>query len=153
MKIAKNSYYEGLIQDLFCGKDGFFINFLHFFYQYNQFFAYYPKFCPLLKKLYLEELESCEVLSNLIISLGGDAKFYSSGREFLTGGRVDYLKSVAGVLEYDISLLSTAIINLQSVLLKIENGEIKVALRGLLEKKKEILKKLKDEYIELKNKN
>lgn len=144
MKI-KNSYYEGLLQDLFCEKDGFFAVFLHFLYQFNQIFVFYPNFKSDFEKLYMLELESCNLISRLINEIGGDAKFYSSNKKIFCGN-IDYLKHLPHIVDMDIELVEKSLIDLKNALYKIDNILIKTELRKILplkEKEEKILKDLK----------
>ena len=70
--IRLNSYYEGLIQNLFGSSKGCFSNFMTFFYQYNQVKEFSPENVECMKFLYKAELENCEILSQVLIFIGGD---------------------------------------------------------------------------------
>ena len=144
MKI-KNSYYEGLLQDLFCGNDGFFTIFMHFLYQYNQIFVFYPKFEKEFEKLFQTEIEVCNILSKIIIEMGGDAKYYSSTKKFLNGN-IDYIKSLSSIIDVDLELVEKGLIDVKNVLSKVDNIRIKTELRkvvALKEFEEKILKELK----------
>lgn len=152
--LIKNSYYEGLLQDLFCGDDGFFAIFMHFFYQYNQIFCFNPDFKDVFKILYMKELEACELVSALIIEIGGDAKYYSAMRKYLSGLKIDYVKNLKVILENDVELVEKSLIDVKGVLSKIENPQIKTELRKILAIKNEELDIVKNAYLNLlQNKN
>lgn len=151
---VKNSYYEGLLQDLFCGNDGFFSIFMHFFYQYNQIFCFNQNFKEEFKLLCDKELEACEIISALIIQIGGDAKYYSSMRKFLSGSKIDYVKNFKMMLENDIELAEKSLLDVKSALCKIENMQIKTDLRKILVLKNEELEIIKKIYLNaIENKN
>ena len=144
MKI-KNSYYEGLLQDLFCGNDGFFTIFLHFLYQFNQISVFYPNFEKEFEKLYHIEIEACNLLSKLIIEMGGDAKYYSSLKKYLSG-KIDYVKSLSVIIDIDLELVEKSLIDIKNVLSKIDNIKIKTELRkivALKEDEEKIIKEIK----------
>lgn len=144
MKI-KNSYYEGLLQDLFCGNDGFFTIFMHFLYQYNQIFVFYPKFEKEFEKLFQTEIEVCNILSKIIIEMGGDAKYYSSTKKILNGN-IDYIKSLSSIIDVDLELVEKGLIDVKNVLSKVDNIRIKTELRkvvALKEFEEKILKEIK----------
>ena len=147
--LTKNSYYEGLLQDLFCGNDGFFTIFLHFFYQFNQFFVYNNNFSQIFKFVYMKELENCEVISNLLILIGGDAKYYSSSKKFLSGSGIDYVKNLKSAFELDIELLEKSLIDVKNALAKIDNFEIKDKLKIIVKNKEEELDKLKNSFLQV----
>lgn len=151
--LFKNSYYEGLLQDLFCGKDGFFTIFMHFFYQKNQIFINYPDFYNSFCDLLSIELTVCERVSKVIIELGGDAKFYSSAKKYISGSGVDYIKNLASMLELDIELIEKNIIDLKSVYSKVENGNIRASLNEILVLKNEEINILKNCFLGLENFN
>ena len=149
--LTKNSYYEGLLQDLFCGNDGFFTIFLHFFYQFNQFFVYNNNFSSIFKFVYMKELENCEVVSNLLVLMGGDAKFYSSNKKFISGSGIDYVKNLKSAFELDIELVEKSLIDVKNALVKIDNAKIKEKLRIVIKNKEEELDKLKNGFVEMLN--
>lgn len=141
-----NSYYEGLIQNFYAGAKGCFSAFMHFFYQYNQSVVFASQYSDSLKNLYEKELENCNILCELLLRMGGDNKFYSSSRKFLSGYNVDYVKNFDKIFLYDIELLEINVIEVKSMIAKIDNKIIKEKLKIVLENKKESLKNLKENY-------
>lgn len=141
-----NSYYEGLLQNFFAGSDGCFAVFMHFFYQYNQSAVYFPQFEECFKILYMTELENCQILSQILIKMGGDNKFYSSSRKFLSGNNVDYIKNISKIFLLDIELLEVNILEVKGIICKIDNQNIKKELVSILQNKKDSLKILKENY-------
>ena len=128
--IKSNSYYEGLIQNLYGGAEGCFSAFMHFFYQHNQCEVFYPEYSCCFEKIYQLELENCELLSKVLLRMAGDNKYYSSSRKFLSGYNVDYVKNFDKVFLYDIELLEINIIEVKSMIYKIENKVIKEKLKS-----------------------
>lgn len=141
-----NSYYEGLLQNLFGGAKGCFSNFMNFFYQYNQILQFAPENCNCMQFLFKKELENCEILSQLLIKIGGDNRFYSSSRKYLSGYNVDYCKSVSKMFISDVELLEIGVIETKNAIQKIENAVIKKELKKILENKKQELKFLKETF-------
>ncbi len=144
--IKFNSYYEGLLQNLYAASDGCFVAFMQFFYQYNQSHAFEPDFCECFKFLYEKELQNCEILCDLLLLLGGDNKFYSSSRKFLSGYNVDYVKTFAKMFVCDIELLEVSVIQTKNLIAKIDEKQVKSSLLTILSNKKEELKMLKETY-------
>ncbi len=141
-----NSYYEGLIQNLFGGSKGCFSNFMTFFYQYNQVKEFCPENCQCMKMLYETELQNCEILSHILICIGGDNRFYSSSKKYLSGFNIDYSKAHSKMFVCDVELLEIGIIDVKNAIQKIEDRIIKENLKKILENKKNELKTLKETF-------
>ena len=142
--LQANSYYEGLIQNLYSGTNGgCFLCFMQFFYQSviikAQNFECFEKMSQI-------ELENCKILSVLLQKIGGDHKFYSSSRRFLSGHSVNYSKDVKRMFLIDIELLEANILDVKSLISKIENPAIKDELKKILENKRQNLKLLKENF-------
>ena len=142
----ENSYYEGLIQNLYSGTKGCFVSFMQFFYQYNQCKIHKGDFCECFETLFQNELKNCEILSEILLKMGGDNKYYSSSRKFISSSNVDYIKNFDKMFLTDIELLEYNIIDTKSLILKIENIKIKNLLKIILNNKKNSLKILKENY-------
>lgn len=141
-----NSYYEGLIQNFYAGAKGCFSAFMHFFYQYNQSIVYATQFTDCFRDLYEAELENCQILSEMLLKMGGDNKYYSSSRKFLSGYNVDYVKNFDKIFLCDIEILEINIIEVKNMIYKIDNKTINDNLKKILNNKKNSLKKLKENY-------
>ena len=142
----QNSYYEGLLQNYYCGKKGCFAAFMTFFYQYNQSLVFSKELSMCFKRLYEIELENCQILSELILRIGGDNKYYSNSKKFLSGYNVDYIKNFDKAFLSDVEMLEVGEIQVKDLILKIENGRIKNKLKQILFNKKNELKILKENY-------
>lgn len=142
-----NSYYEGLVQNQFAGSDGCFCAFMTFFYQYNQSIVFMPELSETFSKLYQFEIKNCEILSQMLIKLNGDNKFYSSAKRFLSGHSVNYTKNFKQAFLNDIEMLEVGLIEIKNMILKIENPYAKSNLREILENKREELKILRENYL------
>ncbi len=144
-----NSYYEGLIQNLLGGSKGCFSVFMHFFYQYNQSRVFFDDWAPCFKTLFEKELENCQILSELILKLGGDNKYFSSSRKFLSGNNIEYLKNSSKIFLLDVELLEIGVLETKSLINKIEDGDIRFFLNLILKNKKQELKILKENYFKI----
>lgn len=82
----------------------------------------------------------------MILKMGGDCKFYSSSRKFLSGYNVDYIKNFQKIFLADIEFLEINIIEVRNMIEKIEDEFLKIELRKVLSNKKQSLKILKEEY-------
>lgn len=141
-----NSYYMGLIQNLYGGSKGCFVAFMQFFYQYNQSKVFDAKYQECFKKLYEIEIENCEILSELLLRMGGENKFYSSSFKFVSAQSVDYVQNFEKMFFSDIEFLEIGVADLKSVTSKIENLEIRKRLSRVLQNKKASLKILRENY-------
>lgn len=144
-----NSYYEGLIQNLLGGSKGCFSVFMHFFYQYNQSRVFFDDWAQCFKTLFEKELENCQILSELILKLGGDNKYFSSSRKFLSGNNIEYLKNSSKIFLLDVELLEIGVLETKSLINKIEDGDIRFFLNMILKNKKQELKILKENYFKI----
>lgn len=144
-----NSYYEGLIQNLLGGSKGCFSVFMHFFYQYNQSRVFFDDWAPCFKTLFEKELENCQILSELILKLGGDNKYFSSSRKFLSGNNIEYLKNSSKIFLLDVELLEIGVLETKSLINKIEDDDIRFFLNLILKNKKQELKILKENYFKI----
>lgn len=142
----KNSYYEGLIQNLFGGSDGCFCLFMTFFYQLNQSVVFKIELEPCFRELCDIERENCLILSQLLIEMGGDNKFCSHSKKFLSGYNVDYLKNFSKIFLYDIEKIEVHIIQIKSMILKVDDENVKEKLISVLKNKQKCLKILRENY-------
>ena len=78
--------------------------------------------------------------------MGGDNKYFSCSRKFLSGSSVDYVKSFEKIFLLDIELLEISIIEVKNIIAKIDNLAIKTHLKQILQNKKSSLTKLKQNY-------
>ncbi len=139
-----NSYYMGLVQNLYAGKNGCLTAFLQFFYQFQ--ISHEMTLADCLKILYQTEIENCLMLGKILQEMGADPQYYSSSRRHLGTQSVCYVKDANKIFLADIELLEINIIDLKSAISKIDNPEIKVHLKKVLDSKKASLKLLKQNY-------
>ncbi len=144
-----NSYYEGLVQNLYGGSKGCFSLFMHFFYQYNQSCVFDKEYSCCFLTLYELELKNCEILARVLLKMGGDNKYYSNNRKFLSGYSVDYVKDFVQIYLLDVELLEISMIETKNVVDKIENKEIAEMVRDVLKNKKIALEILKEKYLKI----
>ena len=141
-----NSYYQGLLQNLYGGAKGCFSLFMHFVYQYNQTKVFCEGRSGVFENVMKLELENCHILSRILINMGGDNKFCSSTKRFLSGQNIEYVKELKQVFSIDIEFLEVNILEVKSMILKIEDEKIRKVLKNILENKKQELKLLKVEF-------
>ncbi|MDE6583046.1 MAG: hypothetical protein K2K31_00125, partial [Clostridia bacterium] len=122
---------------------------MHFFYQYNQIHFFAPEFSEIFEKLYQLELENCSILSEIILKMDGDNKYYSSSKKFISGYNVDYIKNFSKIFLADIEFLEVNIIEVKNLINKIDNVKIKEKLKKILKNKRFSLNFLKEKYFKL----
>ena len=142
----RNTYYEGLIQNLYCGNSGCFQSFMRFFYQLNQSLVFDQKNVKVFQQLCDTEIENCKMLCSALLDIGGDNKYYSSSKKFLSGYSVDYTKNFSQMFVSDIEMLEVQMIETKNCIYKVENEKIKSVIKKLLENKKKSLKILRENY-------
>lgn len=144
-----NSYYEGLVQNLYGGSKGCFSLFMHFFYQYNQSCVFDKEYSSCFLTLYELELKNCEILAQVLLKMGGDNKYYSNNRKFLSGYSVDYVKDFVQIYLLDVELLEISMLETKNVIDKIDNKEIVEMVKIVLKNKKIALEILKEKYLKI----
>ena len=140
-----NSYYIGLVQNLYAGTKGCTTLLLQFLYQF-EINKNIENFEQCFFNLFEKEVENCKILSQILIDMGGDPQFFSSSRKFVSARSVNYVKDSGRMFLADIELLEINILDLKSALSKVENQAVKEKLKIVLENKKNQLKFLKKEY-------
>lgn len=142
-RIKHNDYYSGLVQNLYCGKEGKVTSFLQFTYQANMLLPFGSSFARLFSSIASDELYHIKLLSESIISLGGDPT-YSSSQGIWFGGRwIDYVKDIKQMLSLNIEYKEKSIIDYKTTISKIDDPKIKQLLTLILKDETEILAKLK----------
>lgn len=145
-KLKNNSYYLGLICNLYAGSEGEMVSFLQFFYHANITSAFNQMLSNAFMKIAIDELENAHKLSILIQTLNGDPMYIDSQRKWIGGRSIDYVKSFEQILSLGIELKNKKIIDLKTTISKIDDIQIKNILKEILEKNIEhkiILQKLK----------
>ena len=136
---SKNTYYEGLLQNLYAGSSGCFVFFMKIFYQYNQIAVFSQENIEVFDKMMQSELDNCKILSQMIVEMGGDNKFFSSSKKFLSGANVEYCKNIGQIFMSDIETLELHVIEVKNLISKIENFKIREKLKTILKNKQENL--------------
>lgn len=144
-----NSYYLGLVQNLLAGTNGCIVSFLQFFYQ-CQVCSGHQEIQECFQNLYQKELENCQILSQILIDMGGDPQFFSSSKKFISTRAVSYVKDENKMFLSDIEFLEVNVLDIKSAISKIEKVILKESLKKVLENKKNELKTLKKEFFKTK---
>lgn len=145
---CKNSYYQGLLCDLYAGKDGCFVCFMQMFYQ-NNLCKSLEREVDFFEVIAKKELKNCEILSRLLTKVGGDLQYHSSSRVFISGKTIDYVKNLKKMIESDVELMEVSQVNLKNAISKIDDKQIVGDLKKVLQNKRESLSLLKENLTNL----
>lgn len=141
--LCKNSYYSGLLQNLYAGSEsetGFFLQLRYQIYHLTEF---YPKIASSFKLIAETELKHQEILASAIIMTGGNPVLCNSQAKYFTGRQIDYVKDIKQILLCDIELKEKMVIDYKITLSKIENLEIRNILNFIIKEEEDQLKTLR----------
>lgn len=141
--IKHNSYYLGIVQNLFCSSESEIVCFLQFEYQKNLLLPFGNDYARVFGQLADEDLFHSELLSETIISLGGNPIYSSCQGKWLGGRQIDYVKSIKQMLELDIELKEKLIIDYKTAISKIDDMKIKRLLDMIVLEEENACQKLK----------
>ena len=142
---CKNSYYSGILQNLFAGSEGEVIIFLQLQYHSNTLKNYNPKISKILYEISLTDLKHQQLLSNAIEMTYGNPIYATTQGKWIGGRQIDYVKDVKQIIHANLEAKEKAIIDYKLAISKIENQQIKMLLSSILsdeETHRLILKKL-----------
>lgn len=131
-RIKHNSYYLGIIQNLYCSNESEMVSFLQFEYQKNLLLPFgneYGRFFGLTAQ---EDLFHTSLLAEIIISLGGSPIYCDNQGKWLSGRRIDYVKNIKSMLALDIELKEKLIIDYKTAISKIDDIKIKKMLEMIV---------------------
>ena len=144
--IKNNSYYQGLLQNLYAGGDGEMACFFQFTYQSFILSPFGSEHSKLFSEIAEEDLVHAKHLAEGIISLGGDPAFMSTQGVWLSGRVVDYVKGVKQMVGINIEIKEKLIIDYKTTIAKIDELRLRRMLEGILEEEENHLAKLKTIY-------
>ena len=143
-RIKHNSYYLGIVQNLYCSSESEIVSFLQFEYQKNILLPFGNEFGRLFESIAQDDLFHSSLLAEIIISLGGNPVYCDNQGRWLGGRRIDYVKNVKSMLELDIELKEKMIIDYQNAISKIDDLKIKKMLEMIVKDEKVCYSKLKE---------
>lgn len=142
-RIKHNSYYLGIVQNLFCGNEGKIVSFLQFCYQKNVLAPFGSEFANHFDEFAMQEFFHQELLCEIILSLGGDPVFCDNQGRWLSGRWIDYVKDIKQMLLLNIETKEKTIIDFKTAISKIDDLSIKQLLVAILKEDEDTLEKLK----------
>ena len=137
-----NSYYIGLLRNLYAGPDGAVMRGMQYRYQASV-LVFNSKLSEKLYQFANEELEEEKKLASLIVQSGGDPVFANSENRFFNGRKIDYIKDIKQIMLQNIENIEKSILDYKITELKIDNKLLKKELNIIAENKKEQLNNLK----------
>lgn len=142
---CKNSYYSGILQNLYAGSEGEVILFLQLRYQAMILKNFNPKISNILNEIALCDLTHQELLSQAIEKTFGNPIYATSTGKWIGGRQIDYVKNIKQILLINLEAKEKSIIDYKVAISKIDNVQIKLLLSAILsdeENHRLILKKL-----------
>lgn len=144
-----NSYYLGLVQNLYAGSEGELACFLQSTYQFQVLEDSDPKVVDALKKIAEQDQKHLEILSHIILMLGGNPKFFNAQNKWFSTREIDYVQGIKQIVSYDIELKEKVIIDYKSTIQKISSTDIKDILSRILADENNHLQALRNIYANL----
>lgn len=130
--LCKNSYYSGILQNLYSGSEGEVILFLQLRYHSYILERFNEEISQILKDISLDDLKHQELLANAIQMTAGDPLYCNSEGKWLGGRQIDYIKDTKQILLLNLEAKEKAIIDYKIAISKIENQQIKDLLSAIL---------------------
>lgn len=142
--LCKNSYYSGILQNLYSGSEGEVILFLQFSYHSYILEGFNDEISKVLKEIALDDLKHQELLANAIQMTAGDPLYCNSEGKWLGGRQIDYVKDTRQILKLNLGTKEKSIIDYKIAISKIENQQIKALLASILTDEEEHRNQLKN---------
>lgn len=144
-----NSYYLGLVQNLYAGSEGELACFLQATYQFQALEDYDQEIVGTLKKIAEQDQKHLSILSHIILMLGGNPKFLNAQNKWFSTREIDYVQGVKQIISFDIELKEKVILDYKSTIQKISSSEIKSVLSRILADENNHLQALRNIYANL----
>ena len=132
-RIRRNSYYNGLLQNLFAGSESATNSVLQYSYNANILAPFYPEITNEFYEIVFDEIKIHYILSQLILLTGGDPIYSNAQGKWLGGRSVDYVKDIKQLISLSVENIEKLIIDYKTVQSKIDDNEIKKYLSYILE--------------------
>ena len=143
--MCKNSYYSGILQNLYSGSEGEVVTFLQLRYHSYILENFNKEIAQSLNEIALEDLKHQDLLANSIQMTSGDPKYLNSESKWINGRQIDYVKDIKQILALNLESKEKSIIDYKIAISKIDNQQIKSLLLSILEdeeKHRDIIKDL-----------
>lgn len=145
-RIKHNDYYLGIVQNLFCSKESESTCYFQFSYQSNILLPFGNEYARLFATIANEDAFHMQLLSETILSLGGDPIFCDNQGRWFGGRWMDYVKDVKQMLYLDIELKEKIMIDYKTAISKIDDMAVKQMLTYILKDEERACLKLKEAF-------
>ena len=149
--LAHNSYYQGILQNLFCGSEGEVVAILQLSYQKSLLCFHQSPLSKIITSILQHDQKHIELLSDAIMTLGGNPMYYNNQKKFLSLRQIDYLSNPQSMLRADIELKEKTIIDYKVAISKISNTNLKMYLERIVQDEKLHLKLLRQSLENISN--
>lgn len=146
---CNNSYYAGILQDLYAGKEGEMVMFLQFRYFSYVLSGFHPKLSNILQEIAYDGLKHQNLLAYAIQMTSGNP-IYKSDKWF-SGDQIEYIRETKKILSLSLKSKERSIINYKFAISKIDNLQIKSLLSSILFEEERHRQQLKNLISEIKS--
>ncbi len=130
--MCRNSYYSGILQNLYSGSESETIIFLQLQYHSYILSSFNDQISNLLQEIALQDLKHQELLAHAIQMTSGDPIYCNSQGKWLGGRQVDYIKDTKQIIMTNLEMKEKIIIDYKLAISKIANQQIKTLLSVIL---------------------
>lgn len=148
--LCKNSYYSGILQNLYAGSEGEVVLFLQLRYHSYILDNFNEQLSKVLQEISLDDLKHQELLANAIQMTSGDPIYCNSESKWLGGRQIDYIKDTVQILKLNLEAKEKTVIDYKIAISKIENQQIKLLLSSIVTDEQSHCKMLKDMLSQIK---
>lgn len=143
-RIKHNSYYSGLLQNLYAGSESSISLLLQLLYDANILSCFSRDIAKTFFEFSQDEIHNQYILSQCILMVGGDPLFLNSQNKWFSGRNVDYVKDIRQIIILLIENIEKIILDLKLTISKIDDFQLKKHLTTVLRNEKEHLEKINE---------
>lgn len=131
-EIKSNPFYAEMLQNLYMGESGEVVSYLQLCYQSFMLLPFGSELGNLFEKIAGEDLLHMKLLSQYIISFGGNPVFSNSQGIWLGGRSVNYCKDKKSMILADIEIKERSLINYKTAYAKTEDKNLKNLFKSII---------------------
>lgn len=129
---CKNSYYAGILQNLYAGPEGEVVVFLQLRYHVAILKNFNSKISNILNEIAISDLRHQELLAQAIEKTYGNPFYATTQGKWISGRQIDYIKDTKQILHVNLEAKEKSIIDYKIAISKIDNVQIKQLLTAIL---------------------